>query len=228
MWQDTLLNQFHDVLPGSVISLVVQDALEIYRKRTRQARQLIEAALLDLYPASQAVNQFSTGQDVIAIDPLRGSRTGAVYLGDGVLRLRDGTVDEDASLLTSSVTMEDNTATLENEQLRMSISNGRISSVFDKRIDRELIKAGPGAESGGLNLYEDIPLEWDAWDVEIYHLQSYQELLFNKVEKISLPGFVGIKSTAYFGKSIAELTVSCLVNSWATAEHSVLPRFFFQ
>jgi alpha-mannosidase len=47
---------------------------------------------------------------------------------------------------------------------------GHLVSLYDKYERRELI---PEGQAGNLlKLYEDVPLYWEAWDVEIYHLNT--------------------------------------------------------
>ena len=53
-----------------------------------------------------------------------------------------------------------------------------MTSIFDKENDREILKAG---ETGNrLVVYEDRPMNFDAWDIDIY----YQEKGY-KVEEFS-------------------------------------------
>ncbi|PNH11582.1 Alpha-mannosidase 2C1, partial [Tetrabaena socialis] len=47
---------------------------------------------------------------------------------------------------------------------------GRLLSLFDFAWQRELVPEG--AAGNVFRLYEDIPLFWDAWDIEIYHLEK--------------------------------------------------------
>lgn len=49
-------------------------------------------------------------------------------------------------------------------------AQGRLLSFFDKKNQREVIESG---HNGNLfRIYEDIPIFWDAWDVEVYHLEK--------------------------------------------------------
>jgi len=68
---------------------------------------------------------------------------------------------------------------LRNSQFVVQVNNGAITSLFDIAADRELIPKG--AKAGQLVIYDDKPLYWQAWDVEVYHLQSRQELEPSKV-----------------------------------------------
>jgi alpha-mannosidase len=56
----------------------------------------------------------------------------------------------------------------------VQVVDGAITSLFDIAADRELIPKG--GKAGQLVIYDDKPLYWQAWDVEVYHLQSRQEL----------------------------------------------------
>ena len=216
MWQDTLLNQFHDVLPGTTISLVVKDVLEIYEKRTAQAQRLIEEALLHLVPGSKELNT-AIDQDVIALDPLRIKSTRTVHLNDSsaVLDIDEfgiGRIASTTSISTSPKAYEkDGGYTIENARFSMTIKDGRISSMVDKAAGREHIHAGPGATNAGLMVYEDYPLQYDAWDVEVYHLNSYKVIEFDSVEVESSASRASLKAKASFGASKVVLTVRALL-----------------
>ncbi|KAG1458244.1 hypothetical protein G6F46_000079 [Rhizopus delemar] len=65
---------------------------------------------------------------------------------------------------------------LENPLLKATFNkNGQLTELIDKRTKRgNLIP--DGCRGNILQLYEDVPTYWDAWDVEIYHLQKYVNL----------------------------------------------------
>ncbi|KAJ1933312.1 Glycoside hydrolase, 38 vacuolar alpha mannosidase [Linderina macrospora] len=52
--------------------------------------------------------------------------------------------------------------------------DGRIKSFVDNREDRELVPEG--AQGNVFELYDDVGVYWDAWDIEIYNLEKYQSL----------------------------------------------------
>ena len=206
MWKDTLLNQFHDVLPGTTISLAVGDALEIYARRMSEAQGLVESTLKHLVtPAA------SNPSSHIAFDPMR------------LYRHEVTTVDGEVTMLSSSGTgvclvgqstdsprayQEGDTHILENAHFRLTFSDGRIVSLIDRCVGRELIMSGPGAKDAGLLIYEDHPLQYDAWDVEIYHLDTVKPITFDKIEVAKgSPTRASLVATASFGSSAATLTV---------------------
>ena len=63
---------------------------------------------------------------------------------------------------------------LGNGKIEATIQGGQILSLVDIELNRELIPKGQKANR--LILYDDQPLYWDAWDVEIYHLETPREL----------------------------------------------------
>ena len=48
--------------------------------------------------------------------------------------------------------------------------NGHMVSIFDKKHDRELVQAGKAANQ--LRLYEDKPIYFDNWDIDMYYVEK--------------------------------------------------------
>lgn len=63
---------------------------------------------------------------------------------------------------------------LENKQLRVKVEHGCITSLVDRKNDREVISKGGKANQ--FVIFDDKPLYWQAWDVEVYHLDTRKEL----------------------------------------------------
>lgn len=60
---------------------------------------------------------------------------------------------------------------LENAFVRVTFNKqGRLTSLIDKKVGRELVPAGQYGNK--FRLYEDIPLFWDAWDIEFYSMEK--------------------------------------------------------
>ncbi|KAH9037516.1 glycoside hydrolase family 38 protein [Lactarius pseudohatsudake] len=95
---------------------------------------------------------------------------------------------------------------LRNENVRLTVSGGRITSLFDVQLERELI---PHGETGGLVIFEDHPNYWDAWDVEIHHLEKAQRLKFSNVKVVaSGPLRASVVTDVEYGKSKITTTVT--------------------
>jgi alpha-mannosidase len=63
---------------------------------------------------------------------------------------------------------------LSNSRFDVEIAGGVITSIYDKTAKREVI--AKGGKANQLVIFDDKPLYWQAWDVEVYHLNSRQEL----------------------------------------------------
>lgn len=61
-----------------------------------------------------------------------------------------------------------------NTDLRVTIEDGVITSLYDNVGQREVIAAGKKANQ--YVIFDDKPLYWQAWDVEVFHLDTRQEL----------------------------------------------------
>merc|ERR1711920_188358 len=69
------------------------------------------------------------------------------------------------------------------------LSNGVIRSLIHKQSGKEVIKCDANSDGiGGNNLllFEDKPLFWDAWDVELYHLQKYESVSMKNAKSASM------------------------------------------
>ncbi|KAJ3280790.1 Alpha-mannosidase 2C1 [Borealophlyctis nickersoniae] len=70
------------------------------------------------------------------------------------------------------VNSPENTSTIvENAFIKVTFDkHGRLLSLIDKKENRETV--APGMLANVFKIFEDIPLFWDAWDVEVYHLEK--------------------------------------------------------
>ena len=226
-----MLNQFHDVIPGTSIRLANEDAWAIYDTRSKQTEQLISEVLEVLVRPSET-SASDTEESVTIIDALRLARSEVIELPDRSIANKTsnptaktyhlidtdnsgtGTVVKSSSKRTPpTATSNGESAVLENAHFRLEIKGGRLTSLFDIPLQRELILPGPGADDAGLMLYDDYPLAYDAWDAEIYHLDQCRQLKFTSVEVTASHALrASIAATAVFGKSRVTLTVSIIVS----------------
>jgi len=221
-----MLNQFHDVIPGTSIRLANEDAWAIYDTRSKHTEKLIGEALETLVrPSGSSTSELE--EPMTVIDALRLARSEvielpAVSFPDNATNTKAktyhlidtdesgvGTVDRSYSERTPpTATSDGEYAVLENAHFRLEIKGGRLTSLFDIPLQRELILPGPGADDAGLMLYDDYPLAYDAWDAEIYHLDQCRQLKFTSVEVTASHALrASIAATAVFGKSRVTLTV---------------------
>ncbi len=93
---------------------------------------------------------------------------------------------------------------LENAWLRLEIdpASGNLSSIFDKRQQRELVAAGEQANK--LWVYEDRPEDWDAWNIG-YTGRGWE---LNKADKVELVSSGPVKTVYRVDKSFLGLSKS--------------------
>ncbi len=186
LWKTILLNQFHDILPGTSIGFVYEDSDRDYAAFFSEAETLrveLGATVADghaVFNASSIVRsdlltlpENSTGisiagadiaaQVIVAAD---GSKTSAVPVDQiGGLSLK--TVSLGASVALPESRLGVSTTLLENDLLRARFNDkGQLVSLFDKLRNREAIQ--PGKIGNALVAHQDIPIDFDAWDIDDY------------------------------------------------------------
>jgi alpha-mannosidase len=207
-WRTTLLNQFHDIIPGSSIKEVYEDSKRDYERINKIGNTIIEASTnnissrLKLLTTSVVVfNQLSFGRSDIVSFKLPENWIGvSVYDGETLLESQE-TYDGNIIFYASEVPSKGykafslkpserklneeklNTKVLENNFYRLEFDeNYNLASVFDKVNIREVIK--PGEKGNVLQAFEDKPHNFDAWDINIYYQEKMWEI--NDLEKAEL------------------------------------------
>ncbi|KAL5339219.1 glycosyl hydrolases family 38 N-terminal domain-containing protein [Aspergillus crustosus] len=178
MWEGTLLCQFHDCLPGSSIEMCYDDSDVLYA-------QIFETGLKARKQALEALGFSETGIVPVAINTLPWNRSEVVKLpptangpkhalisgGPGVI---SPSTANTAATKVSVNEIQPGVFRLNNGKLRVDVQNGVITSLYDVVADRQVI--APGGKAGQLVIFDDKPLYWQAWDVEVFHLESRKEL----------------------------------------------------
>ncbi|KAK4948234.1 Glycoside hydrolase, 38 vacuolar alpha mannosidase [Elasticomyces elasticus] len=217
MWENVLLCQFHDCLPGSSIEMCYDDSDELYAKVFATGEKL----LADAMSALGFDQNISNGSNLVGLNTFGWARSEIAVLPSLANTPRYGLVGGDpgitpVQLLTSATK---STATikelkkgvfiLQNSQYKVRVENGVITSLYDIHAKREYISEGGKANQ--LVIFDDKPLYWQAWDVEVYHLSSRQELSASGPSSIveSGPHRVSVSTTTKISeKSWIKTTIS--------------------
>ena len=156
-WETVLLNQFHDILPGSSIAWVYQVAEAAYAEVEQAANRLIGAAFEALSAPADGMVGFNAapvpveGLPALGAGPGTSSEPAHVESADGGFRISTAYF----------------TAVIDRA--------GCVTSMVDVASGREVIP--PGTRANELLFYRDLPTQWDAWDVD----RSYQRMPLNAV-----------------------------------------------
>lgn len=197
-WELVCLNQFHDIIPGSSIGSVYVESQKQHAEVQQTAQAVQDAALSAIAgrlsgpsgPESiqslVVVNPTSFVRDDLAFWPGQLAEGRALQHADGtqvpVQPTTDGTWIAPGALPPFSVTPltevdaaepqaeGELTATptlLENTFLRVELNEaGDITRIYDKVDQRDV--QPPDAIANQFQAFEDRPLQWDAWDVDIF------------------------------------------------------------
>ncbi len=213
-WKLLLLNQFHDIIPGSSIHWVYEDSARDYQTITELGNSVVQSALdslnglVDTSGFVKPVEIFNTlgfeRREVIDLD----GRQAIVDLpacGYRVVDTADHAIFQIRESMAPVSIRETNGEILaENGLVRLCITReGLVKSLIDLEAGgREVI--APGLEANLLQLHPDINHTLnDAWDIDIYYKEQVENL--RGVDRISvlesgpLRGKIRIERS--FGKS---------------------------
>ncbi|KAJ3000858.1 Alpha-mannosidase 2C1 [Globomyces sp. JEL0801] len=157
-------NQFHDVLPGSSIEYAYEDVIKFYEDVSKTGNALKLKAL-----------------EILNIQGLNGKVLNCVNTLGWIRRNEIVAVPAEDPSQFAQITADNNGLVLiqQNEDVFV-VENGFIKASFDKHghlvqltdiINNRLV-SHPDRAANVFKIHEDIPLFWDAWDVEIYHLEK--------------------------------------------------------
>jgi alpha-mannosidase len=156
-WHTVLLQQFHDILPGTSIAWVHQEAERNYARVAEDLEAVIARSLAALAGDGDGAVTVNAGP----------------YPVDGVPALGGGAIAAPAE----AVRVEENGdgTVLDNGAVRVVVDRrGLLTSVYDLAADRELVPAGTAANL--LQLHRDTPTQWDAWDIDEHYRRHGRDL----------------------------------------------------
>ncbi|CAD5997158.1 glycoside hydrolase family 38 C-terminal domain-containing protein [Agreia sp. COWG] len=186
-WHTVLLNQFHDILPGSSIAWVHQVAEASYEAVRLELEDMIARALAAL-AGPDAADQVMYNASPFPV-------SGIAALSAGVR------VEHE----TPEATAKNGGFVLDNGVIRAEIdARGLLVSLVDLGTEREAI---PIDDPGNvLQLFRDTPTQWDAWDIDDHYRRNKVELL--EADSVELVTASGGSVTVRVDRSFGDSTVS--------------------
>ena len=194
IWKVVLLNQFHDILPGSSIHEVYEVTKEEYGRLAQQLADMSRERRRAVAGDGEAVTVFNmTGRvrdDVVNLGAFAGEaltdETGAVYPvqkteGGSIAFVRD-LPSKGYKSFRAVQAAEKKTPfvlrgnyDLETPFYRVRLDEtGMFTSIYDKENDREVVQDGKRANL--LRMYEDKPIYFDNWDIDIYYTEKFWDV----------------------------------------------------
>ena len=191
-WELTLLNQFHDILPGSALGEVYEVSQQQYGEILASDARITDDAL---HTVAALVKTDRPG--VVVFNQLGFARDTVVRVACGASGITDGGhplpchaengaltfvakdlpakgwrfypfADAEPETPCAEVTENDGGYIIDTPLYHIVFNGcGEITALLDKEAGRELIPAGHCANE--LQLFEDRPDEYDAWNLEKYY-----------------------------------------------------------
>jgi len=183
IWKTLLLNQFHDILPGSAIAWVHRQARADYVRDIARLRDIAAEAGASIASARDDADMRSNAA-IVPYTAKNGdswiARTAAVGTQDDDANGTDAVADES----TIATTCDDGRIILDNGLLRAIIApDGTVHSLIDLDNGHELVPDGSGI--GHYELLRDEPYEWDAWDIQRDAFLSAEGIDDSHVERVT-------------------------------------------
>jgi len=230
MWKKLLINQFHDIIPGSSINLVYKTTHKEYDEIQQDCDALIinSAKLLfrddpDSFVLANTLSYSWKGMIQVP-ESFRGyslldendSPVPLQDTGDGIIASV-----ELAPLSFSSFKKgnkvdiqndKNDDLILENNLIRYEFNqDGQLISMHDKEMDKEFLSSTGNV----LSLYEDRPNNWDAWDVDFFYRDALIETAaISEVRPLTNGDVVKqVKLSFSIGNSTIEQTASLYPHS---------------
>ena len=204
-WECVLLHQFHDIIPGSSIHEVYEDSRINYRAAEERADHVWEEALKTVIQEKEhtysvySTNSFGGKELVLIPEQEEGSFT------DGSGRKLEAQKTEKgyevqvetepfAAIPVIFKPGEKKTAVSKTassfdgssvETPRYSIAwneEGQLTRIYDKRMERSVLKEGQLGNV--LEVYEDKPINFDAWDIDIFYTQKMERAKLAKAPEL--------------------------------------------
>ena len=215
-WKCLLLNQFHDILPGSSIGKVYEKARQDHARIISEAEDVKQNALSHL----------AKGEGTAIFNSVSFARSGLVTLPQS---FADGAVTEDGTkipvqqtedgllglvsvpacgavslrpaavqpLVSVTAREENGSIILENEKVRAIISRrGEVTSFISKQSGREFA----AAPMNRLLMFKDVPRKFDAWDIDSNYI--LQPIALDEPVKVTIKEAKGLRAVVHVERSI--------------------------
>ncbi|MFC6465205.1 alpha-mannosidase [Marinilactibacillus sp. GCM10026970] len=229
-WKTILRNQFHDIIPGSSIKEVYKDSEKEYAEvntHLEEMTQRIQNEATDTANTWTIFNSAAWKRDSVVFvehddtnkgyfTDGKGNKLESVHTSNGFdVLVKD--IPGLGSMKIEFIETDDKKATekgfeFSDQKVESPYyliewnQSGHLTRVYDKRYKREVLKES--GKGNVLQLFEDKPMNWDAWDIDIFYNEKKEELVADKVEVIEHNHlYIDILFTYTFGQSKIEQTM---------------------
>ena len=231
MWKTVLLNQFHDILPGSSIHEVYEVTRREYAELAEKAATLLSERLRAMAGKGGAIAVFNTlgferddivrleGVDCAALADDEGRTFPVQRTAEGAVAYVRGLPPKGCKSLVpvsageaapSAFRLDGDTLTTPFYRVTLD-ENGHFSSIYDLEYDRETVQ--PGRRANLLRMFEDKPIYYDNWDIDDYYTEKSWDV--DNLTKLEWTEMGPVRATLRLEYEIAGVTVAQDVRFYA-------------
>ncbi len=233
LWKGILINQFHDILPGSSIKEVYEVTKREYAEMKEKTDALKEERLKAITGSGDGITVYNTTgftrDDIVTIDckdvEALQDETGKVY---PVQKTADGSVaylnnlppkgyktfmptksnnEKSAFELVDNCHLETPFYTVEFDE------KGLIKRIYDKECEREVLQADKLANE--FCMYEDKPIYYDNWDIDIYYTEKFWKV--DDVQIMEWKDIGNVSATLYIERNVSNSVIKQKIHFYANS-----------
>lgn len=192
-WRGIIINQFHDIIPGSSILDVYEQCDKDYAKIISDGTNIFNRSIASI------MANVNTAGGTFVYNP------NSFQVSDAVEKDGKYVYVKDIAPFGYAVCTPETACSVEAAKDKIESKNyivrldefGNIVSLYDKMLGRELVSEG--RKLNELKVYEDIPREYDAWEISSYYKEKPYDLTDGvTVEPVSCGAAAGVKITRKF------------------------------
>lgn len=206
LWKLVLLNQFHDIIPGSSVREVYEDSDKDYEKILSESAALVQGSLERIaeridttqhqnpvaifhnstepsqvtlpWSAEEVPQSLVVGEDRLPVQLVEGFGERSLIFETPSSALESVAVGDLSSQPASPRgRLKTGNRRIENQELSVKFdANGNITSILSLD-DHPIEFIEPGMLGNLFQLFDDRPLFWEAWDIDAYAYETAQDLI---------------------------------------------------
>lgn len=223
-WKTILRNQFHDIIPGSSIREVYEDSEIEYAETDSSVRDVLGTLNSLTHDGDNTWTIINTAawdkDELVTFNDI--SESNGTFVDDHENELETSFNESGVSVLVKNIpalgskvirfkaesTQNSSGDSFESQEDGVSTpyytikwnEDGHLVSVFDKAADREVLSdKGYG---NVFQLFEDKPMQWDAWDIDLFYQEKGVDISFDSVNVTEINQlYMDVEFKASFGES---------------------------
>ena len=234
LWKTVLINQFHDILPGSSIYEVYEVTKKEYAEIKEKAIALLKERLNALTGAGDGITVYNTlgfeRDDIVNLGecdaaglkdekgnvyPVQQTSDGAIAYLKGIPSkgnksfgiVKEADVSEKPFILKDNYSLETPFYSIKLDE------KGLFSRIYDKENDREVLQTG--GQGNLFRMYEDKPMYYDNWDIDIYYTEKYWDV--EQVERMEWTEIGIVRATLEIDRKISNSLIKQKIYFYANS-----------